>query len=100
MIECKCRSGSGSDGSLKKAEVIQKKIVDLKGELAYMAVATGSAVYLRVSSQHKYLIEELIPCAYERIQTLHHACTYGRRTVAFLVGDPHGRILYCLFGVN
>ena len=96
MIECKCRSGSGSDGSLKKAEAIQKKIVDLKGDSAYIEVATGSAVYLRLSSQEKDLIEELIPCPSERIQTLHHAYTYGRQTVTFLVGDPHGRILYGL----
>ena len=59
-IERKCRSGSGTDGSLKSAKNIQKKIARLKGEHAHIGLALGNAVYLRVSSRDQELLSELI----------------------------------------
>ena len=94
IVECKCRVGAGTDGSLAKAHRIQKRVASRKGGNAHTDVALGRAVYLRVSSSEEDLLAELIPSKSERIQTMHHAYTYGRDTVAYLVGDPHGTILF------
>ena len=56
----------------------------------------GDAVYMRVSSSDRELLQKLIPNKSERIQILHHAFTYGRDTTTLLVGDAQGRILYGL----
>ena len=96
LVECKCRSGSGVDGSLHKAERIQEKVAEMKGGSAFADTAAGKAVYLRVSSGEESRLAELIPSKSERIQLLHHAYTYGRDTVAYLVGNPQGSILFVL----
>ncbi len=41
LVECKCRSGSGFDGSLSKAKSIQMKVADLKGGNAFGDIAVG-----------------------------------------------------------
>ena len=96
LVECKCRSGSGVDGSLHKAERIQEKVAEMKGGSAFADTAAGKAVYLRVSSGEESRLAKLIPSESERIQLLHHAYTYGRDTVAYLVGNPQGSILFGL----
>ena len=96
LVECKCRSGSGFDGSLSKAKSIQKKVADLKGGNAFGDIAVGRAVYVRVSSREQNKLAELIPAESERIQILHHAYTYGLDTVTYLVGDPQGSIIFGL----
>ena len=96
LVECKCRSGSGANGTLNQAIEIQERVAELKGGRAGADIAAGSAVYLRVSSDDQDLLNELIPNSSERVQILHHAYTYNRNTVAFLVGNPQGRILYRL----
>ena len=42
------------------------------------------------------LLAELIPSESERIQLMHHGYTYGLDKVAYLVGDPHGDVLFGL----
>ena len=96
LVECKCRSGSGSDGTLREAQRIQKRAAALKGGSAHADIASGHAVYLRVSSRDQTELAELIPSEAERIQLLHHAYTYNRDTVAYLVGDPRGNVLFGL----
>ena len=68
----------------------------MKGGSSHADIACGRAVYARVSTQDKDLIAELIPSQSERIQIMHHAYTYGRDMVTYLVGDPQGRVLFGL----
>ena len=68
----------------------------MKGVDAHVDLAAGRAIYLRVSSQDHILLEELIPSQSEKIQILHHAYTYNRDTVAYLVGDPAGCVIFGL----
>ena len=96
LVECKCRSGSGSDGSLKRALQIQKRIADIKGSSAHADIVMGDAVYLRVSTIDQELLSELIPSKSERIQLMHYAYTYDRETVTYLVGNPNGDVLFGL----
>lgn len=93
-VECKCRSGQGSDGSLSEATRIQKKIANLKGLEDQRRIEKGLAVYMEVTSSQRNLLAELIPKASERIQILHHAFTYGTNKSAFLVGNSRGKVLY------
>ena len=69
LVECKCRSGSGVDGSLHKAERIQEKVAEMKGGSAFADTAAGKAVYLRVSSGEESRLAELIPSKSERIRS-------------------------------
>ena len=93
-VECKCRCGKGSDGTLAQAIKIQKKIAALGGLDYQRRLDTGLAVYTQVSSSQHQFIAELIPKASERIQVLHHAYTYGANKTMFLVGNSAGKVIY------
>ena len=48
LVECKCWSRSGSDGSLKSTLYIHKTIADIKGTYTHADIVMGDAVYLRL----------------------------------------------------
>lgn len=80
---------------MKRVHQIQKKnIADIKGSSTRADSVVGDAVYLRVSALYQELLAELIPSSSEKIQLMHHAYTYDREKVAYLVGDPNGDVLF------
>ena len=93
-VECKCRSGRGSDSTSAQAIKIQKKIAALGGLEYQRRVDKGLSVYTVVSSSQHHLIAELIPKASERIQVLHHAYTYEATKAMFRVGNLGGKVIF------
>ena len=94
-VECKCRAEAGAQGSLQRAERIQKKIAETQGSDALIAIETAQAIYMRISSGDP-MLADLIPDFNERIQILHHAYTYSKDTTTFLVGNAQGKIIFGL----
>jgi len=93
-VECKCRSGGGFRGSVKKAIEIQKLIAKLGGSGQRRRLLTGKAVYARIKSSATEKMGELIPDPHERLQLLHHCAVYGKDKATLLVGRSDGVLLY------
>lgn len=67
-VELKCRSASGTDGTLAEAFRIQQRVGELSGPDGRRRAVLKQSVYLQVSSTQRNLIAELIPKKSERIQ--------------------------------